>query len=113
MREYALPDGTPVPAELQEKIAADVRAFDAAQTPVARLAVQARKIAADLPRLRGLMADYIGLRRDDMRLAERRTVVLELDALAAMGYTAAQLRASVAGRDLIARYGMGEPGWTE
>lgn len=103
-REYHLADGTPVPAELQEEIAKDVRLFDAAQTPAARAAVTLRKISNDMPRIRGQLEEIA-------KAADRLATADELMALADLGYTARQLRETAAGRDLIARYGLGDPGW--
>lgn len=110
-REYRMPDGTPVPAELQDQIADDVRAFDASQEPAARMAVTLRKIGNDLPRLKGVITDLVDATRETNRIAERRTTALELQTLADMGYTARQLRETEAGRSLIGWYGLGDPGW--
>ncbi len=103
MREYTLPDGTPVPAELQEKIADDVRAFDVAQTPEARSAVQLRKIANELPRLRQVLSGTGGT---EQTTAQRRAVAAEIEALLDLGFTSDAIRSTTQARLLMRRYGL-------
>ena len=110
-REYKMPDGTPVPAELQDEIAGDVRAFDRSQEPDARMAVHLRKISQDIPRVRAVLAALVEPIEKIAACANRRAVAAELAALADMGYTPRQLRETFAGKELIARYGLGDPGW--
>jgi hypothetical protein len=102
MREYHLPDGTPVPAELQEIIADDVRAFDAAQTPEARSSVQLRKIANELPRLRQMFAGT----GEEQTTARRKAVAAEIMALSEMGFTSDVIRRTPEAMALLRRYGL-------
>jgi hypothetical protein len=100
MREYSMPDGTPVPAELQEKIAADVRDFDRAQTPEARQAVALRKISAELPRIRAAMTG------EDQSVQARQATALEIMALSELGFPADTLRSTPLAQRLMFRYGL-------
>lgn len=110
-REYKMPDGTPVPAELQDKIAHDVRLFDSAQEPGARAAVSLRKIGSDIPRLRGAIAELSEIMERRNKIAERQATAFELQILFTMGYSSRQIRESQAGKSLVAIYGMGDPEW--
>lgn len=100
MREYHLPDGTPVPADLQELIADDVRAFDHAQTPEARSAVALRKIGNELPRLRQMLAGT----GDELSTSARQAVALEIVALGELGFQSDTIRATLPARLLMRRY---------
>lgn len=112
-REYKLPSGEVVPAELQEKIANDVRLFDSAQEPAARAAVHLRKIATELPRLRGAIAELSVVMERRNNIANRQATALELQLLFTMGYSSQQIRESVHGRELVALYGIGDPEWPD
>lgn len=105
MREYNLPDGTPVPAEIQEQIADDVRAFDAAQTPEARSAVALRKISNELPRLRQALTGN----GSELTTAARTAVALEIEALLDLGFTSDAVRNTIPARLLMLRYGLTAP----
>ncbi len=102
MREYKLPGGALVPPELQEQIADDVRAFDAAQTPEARSALALRKIGNELPRLRQVMTGA----GDEHSTAVRKAVAAELMALFTLGYSSRQIRDTGPGSALLALYGL-------
>lgn len=101
-REYHLPSGESVPPELQEKIANDVRAFDAAQTPEARSALALKKIGNELPRLRTAVTGG----DDDRSPLGRMAVALEIEALISLGYDPDQVRSSFRARELAIRYGL-------
>jgi hypothetical protein len=109
MREYRLPDGTLVPAELQEQIADDVRAFDYAQTPDAKSAVALRKIGNELPRIRAAIAGEDELAKHVGRLA----VAWEIVALGELGFPPERLVHTMPAHRLMVRYGLldqhGEP----
>jgi hypothetical protein len=100
MREYNLPDGTPVPAELQEKIANDVRAFDAAQTPEVRSSIALRKLANELQRLRQVIAG------EDQSVSLRHAVALEVEALLSLGFVPEQLIQSTPVRRMLRNHGL-------
>jgi hypothetical protein len=102
MREYHLPSGELVPAELQEQIADDVRDFDQAQTPEARSAAALKKIGNELPRIRAAVAG------EDMlvKRVERMAVALEIVALSELGFTSDTVANTVPARLLMARYGL-------
>lgn len=102
-REYRLPDGALVPAELQEQIADDVRAFDAAQTPEARSAAALRKISNELPRLRSVLD---GSNWHEQTTSQRRTVAAEIQALLDLGFTSDQIRQTPHAVALMRRYGL-------
>lgn len=102
MREYRLPDGTAVPADLQETIAEDVRAFDNAQTPEARSAVQLRKIANELPRLRQMFAGT----GEEITTARRRAVAAEIEALLSLGFSPQAVSTTPEAMALARRYGL-------
>lgn len=104
MREYHLPDGTPIPADLQEVIAADVRAFDAAQEPDARAAVALRKIGNELPRIRAVLAGT-GL---DQTVAHRRAVAEEIQALVALGVDRGRVMRTPQAHVLLRRYDLAD-----
>lgn len=101
-REYHLPSGELVPPELQEQIADDVRAFDAAQTPEARSAAALRKIGNELPRLRSAITGGDDERSPLGRIA----VALEIEALLDLGFTSDAVRDTHRVRNLLARYGL-------
>lgn len=103
MREYHTPSGELVPAELQEQIAADVRAFDAAQTPEARSAAALKKIGNELPRLRAVLD---GSNWHEQTTAQRRTVAAEIEALLDLGFTSDDIRKTPQARHLMRRYGL-------
>jgi|SRR5688500_13011870 len=109
MREYHLPDGTLVPAELQEKIANDVRYFDQAQTPEARSAVALRKISNEMMRLRQAIMG-VG---DDQTMSTRQAVAWEIIALGELGFSSEALRSTRHAKRLMVQYGLldanGEP----
>lgn len=100
MREYRLPGGQLIPPELQEQIADDVRAFDAAQTPDARSATALRKLANELPRIRAVLAG------EDQTTAARQAVALEIVALGELGFTSDVIRETPLARSLMRRYGL-------
>jgi hypothetical protein len=102
MREYHLPDGTLVPAEMQEKIADDVRDFDRALTPEARSAAALKKIGNELPRIRAVLAGEDVLAKHVERLA----VAWEIVALGELGFTPDRIRGTMPTRRLMARYGL-------
>lgn len=52
MRKYTTPGGEEIPADLLEKIADDVRAFDVAESPEGRAAWALKTMARELPRVR-------------------------------------------------------------
>lgn len=101
-REYHLPSGEPVPPELQEQIANDVRAFDAAQTPEARSALALRKIGNELPRLRAAVTGG----DDDRSPLGRIAVAMEIETLLSLGYNPAQVRGTFRANELRIRYGL-------
>ena len=103
MREYRLPSGEIVPPNLQEQIAQDVRAFDAAQTPEARSAGQLRKIANELPRLRATL----GGGDDERSMVGRIAVAMEIQVLLDLGYPPDKIKESRYARSLAFRYGLG------
>lgn len=105
-REYHTPSGELVPPELQEQIADDVRAFDAAQTPEARSAAALRKISNELPRLRGVLD---GSNWHEQTTAQRRTVAAEIQALLDLGFTSDRIRETPQARNLMIRYGLVDP----
>lgn len=100
-REYRLPSGEIVPADLLETIYQDARAFDAAQTPEARSAAALRKISNELPRLRGAMTGGDDERSPLGRLA----VAMEVQCLLDLGYDPESLRESFRVRSMAALYG--------
>lgn len=102
-REYHLPTGEAVPPELQEQIADDVRAFDAAQTPEARSATALRKISNELPRLRGVLD---GSNWHEQTTAQRRTVAAEIQVLLDLGFTPEQIIKTPQAVALVRRYGL-------
>lgn len=103
MREYHMPSGELVPGDLQEQIADDVRAFDAAQTPEARSAAALRKISNELPRLRSVLD---GSNWHEQTTAQRRTVAAEIMALSELGFTSDAIRQTPQAVSLMRRYGL-------
>jgi hypothetical protein len=102
MREYHLPSGEVIPAELLDRIHEDGRAFEAAQTPAARSAAALRKISNELPRLRMMLAGTGPEQTAEMRQA----VALEIVALGELGFTSDDLRKTFPARNLMRRYGL-------
>jgi hypothetical protein len=105
MRSYRLPTGESVPAELQEQIADDVRAFDAAQAPEARSASALRKISNELPRLRTALVGVDDERSPLARIA----TALEIVALGELGFTSDSIADTFPARQLMGRYGFVSP----
>lgn len=105
-REYHLPSGEVIPPDLLERIASDVTAFNAAQTPEARSASALRKIGNELPRLRTMLDSA-----DERTMLGRIAVALEIEALISLGYPPEDIRQR-RGNALAARYGLTtlEPG---
>jgi hypothetical protein len=101
-REYHLPSGEVIPPDLLERIASDVTAFNAAQTPEARSASALRKIGNELPRLRTALDGGM----DEHSMIGRIAVALEIETLISLGYPPDDIRAGRRGNALAARYGL-------
>lgn len=84
------PDGAPVeiPADLLEKIADDVRAFDRAESPEGRTAFSLKKIALELPRIR----EAVRYRHGDFEMAEFQKTALAVQVADLCGYTSDAIR---------------------
>lgn len=102
MREYHLPTGELIPADVQEQIAVDVRAFDAAQAPEARTASALRKISNELPRIRSAISGA----DDERSPAARIATALEILALSELGFVSDSIAATFPARQLMSRYGL-------
>ena len=111
-RTFQTNGGHPVDPETMDEIAEHVRAFDKSLTPEHKIASATRHLADELPRLRGELHSAVQMLNDhairEHRLAERRTVALEILALSAVGKndTARRSRYTDA---LVQRYTTTEP----
>lgn len=105
-REYALESGEVIPPELLDKIHADGRLFEAAQQPAARSAVHLRKIANDIPRIRQVLVDLESAIKERVKVAERQSTAIELQALFTMGFSSRQIRDTEQAKMILAQYGL-------
>lgn len=105
-REYKLESGEVIPPDLLDKIHSDGRLFEAAQQPAARSAVHLRKIANDIPRIREKLAELVEATEERVRVAERQSTAIELQALFTMGFSSRQIRDTEQAKMILARYGL-------
>ncbi|MFE0101187.1 hypothetical protein [Streptomyces sp. NPDC059009] len=105
MKDY-IHHGEALPADLLERIADDVRAFDRIRTPEARTARALEKIADRALRFKVDVAEL-------ERKAERITLASEMAAAAAMGVPADDLYQLPAVRSMFMRLGLPLPPRTE
>ncbi|QES45233.1 hypothetical protein DEJ49_33375 [Streptomyces venezuelae] len=112
MKNY-IHNGAALPAELLEKIAADVRAFDQAQTPEARGAASLKEITTLLTRVREELAKGNDQARQRDLIQNRIAFALEIQAAAAAGVDAHDIAASPRVQHMLMRAGLIAPSGEE
>lgn len=93
-RDY-IHNGEALPAELLDKIAADVRRFDEAQSPEQRAVKSVQSIDGHLSRIRMELDRANELTTTANRLADRAAIALEVQAAIALGVPADIVRSLI------------------